>query len=174
MNLIQEIQNTTELWTEKTIERNGYIIQPGEVEKHIYFVKEGSLRIFFISEFEEHTIRFGYKNSLITSLSSFLTNSPSEYYMQAIKKSTLQVIRKDDFKTFVHENEDRQLQYQAILENVVVQQLEREIDLLTYSPVERVKRVQQRSPQLFQEIPSKYIASYLRMTPETLSRIRKS
>lgn len=53
-------------------------------------------------------------------------------------------------------------------------EIEREIDILTFSPAERLNRVQERSPHLFQEIPSKYIAAYLRMTPETLSRIRKS
>jgi hypothetical protein len=56
----------------------------------------------------------------------------------------------------------------------VLQQMERERDILTSSPLERYKRVLERSPQLFQEIPNKYIASYLRMTPETLSRIKKS
>jgi len=63
--------------------------------------------------------------------------------------------------------------WQRILEQLIYQQFEREIDLLTASPVERYKRVLARSPQLFQEIPGKYIASYLRMTPETLSRIKK-
>jgi len=67
-----------------------------------------------------------------------------------------------------------QRQYIALLETLVVQQMERELDLLTPSPLGRLARVQQRSPHLFQEIPLKYIASYLRMTPETLSRIRNS
>ena len=52
--------------------------------------------------------------------------------------------------------------------------MERELDLLTSSPHERIQRVLKRSPQVFQEIPAKYIASYLRMTPETLSRILNS
>ena len=65
------------------------------------------------------------------------------------------------------------LLWKQILELLVYQQMEREIDLLTYSPQKRYERVLQRSPQLFQEIPSKYIASYLRMSPETLSRLKK-
>jgi hypothetical protein len=58
------------------------------------------------------------------------------------------------------------------MEMVITQQIEREIDLLTVSPTERLKRVLERSPNVFQEVPLKYIASYLRMTPETLSRLR--
>lgn len=61
-----------------------------------------------------------------------------------------------------------------ILKDLIFQQMERERDLLTSSPFERYRRVLERSPQLFQEIPNRYIASYLRMTPETLSRMKKS
>jgi hypothetical protein len=60
------------------------------------------------------------------------------------------------------------------LEEQLALQVAREIDLLTDSPTMRLERILKRSPQLFNEIPLKYIASYLRMTPETLSRIRKS
>ena len=69
---------------------------------------------------------------------------------------------------------DNQNLWKQILEAFVIQQMDRETDLLTKSPEERFKRVLNRSPQLFQEIPHKYIASYLRMSPETLSRIKKS
>ncbi len=64
--------------------------------------------------------------------------------------------------------------WHLMMQQLVYQQLEREVDLLTQSPKERYKRVLKRSPQLFQEIPARHIASYLRMTPETLSRLKKS
>ncbi|WP_369806592.1 hypothetical protein [Tenacibaculum finnmarkense] len=60
------------------------------------------------------------------------------------------------------------------LNDFMYQQIEREIDLITYSPQKRFNRIFKRSPKLFQEIPQKYIASYLRMAPETLSRILKN
>lgn len=61
-----------------------------------------------------------------------------------------------------------------MLEDLVLQQLEREKDILTSSPKARFERVLKRSPKLFQEIPNKHIANYLRMSPETLSRLKKS
>ena len=64
--------------------------------------------------------------------------------------------------------------WKNILENLVCQLLEREIDILTTSPIERYRRVLKRSPTLFQEIPHKHIANYLRMSAETLSRLKKS
>jgi hypothetical protein len=57
---------------------------------------------------------------------------------------------------------------------MIIGQLEREVDLLTNDPAERYRRVLNRSPRLFQEVPAKYIANYLRMTPETMSRIKKT
>lgn len=172
--LIETVKNSNDIPFKKVeIKRNEFLITPGVVEKNIYLVEKGALRIFFLSEFEEHTIRFGYKDSIITSLSSFFKGTPSELYIQAIRKSTIISISKKDFQTFVNEDETRIRQYKNLLEDLIVQQMEREIDILTYSPIERYQRVLKRSPQLFQEIPLKYIASYLRMTPETLSRIKK-
>ena len=172
--LIEAVKNSTLISSKKIeVKRNEFLITPGMVEQNIYLVDKGALRIFFLSEFEEHTIRFGYKNSIITSLASFFKGTPSELYIQAIRKSTILSISKKDFQAFVDEDESRIRQYKNILEDLIVQQMEREIDILTYSPIERYQRVLKRSPQLFQEIPLKYIASYLRMTPETLSRIKK-
>lgn len=156
------------------IERNEFIIQAGSIEYHIYWIENGAVRAFYLTELEEHTIRLGYKGSLITSLSSFLKDTPSELYLQAIRKTRLKALSKTEFLKFIGDDRERLRQYNAMLEDLLVQQLEREIDLLTYSPVERLQRVLKRSPHLFQEVPAKYIASYLRMSPETLSRIQKS
>lgn len=169
--LLQELLTVS---SELTVAKNAFIVPEGKVDQHIYFIERGAVRVFLQSEFEELTIRFGYQGSFITSLSSFIKGTPSEFYIQAIRATKLRVISKVQFQEYI-DCDDRYLKlYNAILEGLVLQQLEREIDLLTYSPSERLQRVLERSPNVFQEIPSKYIASYLRMTPETLSRIRKS
>jgi CRP-like cAMP-binding protein len=168
--LLQELLAVS---SELTVAKNAFIVSEGKVDQHIYFIESGAVRVFLQSEFEELTIRFGYQGSFITSLSSFIKGTPSEFYIQAIRATKLRVISKAQFQEYI-DRDDRYLKlYNAILEDLVLQQLEREIDLLTYSPSERLQRVLERSPNVFQEIPSKYIASYLRMTPETLSRIRK-
>ena len=156
-----------------TLERNGFLKLKGSIDTNIYFVESGSLRIFVMDEQEEQTIRFGYKGNLIASLDSVLTNKPSLFYIQALKKSVLNVITRSQIDQFLLVEENRML-WTKLLENLVVQQLEREIDILTTSPKERYRRVFRRSPQLFQEIPHKHIANYLRMSAETLSRLKKS
>lgn len=81
---------------------------------------------------------------------------------------------KTAYNQWIQAQPERVDAWMQILEQLIYQQLERELDLLIESPSERLNRVLKRSPNLFQEIPLKYIASYLRMTPETLSRLRKS
>ncbi|MFK7949332.1 MAG: Crp/Fnr family transcriptional regulator [Saprospiraceae bacterium] len=164
-----------------SLKRNEYLTKEGQIERYIYLVQSGALRVILLTEHEEQTIRFGYQGSIINSLSSFFNETPSEFYIQAIRQTKVIAIPKTIFLTFVYpetsvvNNSLEHLQfYNAILENLITQQIEREVDILTHSPIERLKRVQARSPQLFQEIPAKYIAAYLRMTPETLSRIRNS
>lgn len=156
-----------------TIERNEFLKVKGSIDRNVYYVESGSLCVFVLDEYEEQIIRFGYKGNLIVALDSFLTGKPSDFCIQAIKKTVVRVISKHQMNHFL-KAENNQDMWIAILENLVVQQLEREIDILTSSPKERYQRVLKRSPQLFQEIPNRYIANYLRMSAETLSRLKKS
>lgn len=178
MNLITQLYNKIEsadLWEDyPALSRNEHLKVRGSIDTKLYFVKSGSLRVYVVDEFEEHTIRFGYQGSFITALDSFITGQPSDFYIQALKKTELKMITKTAYTSFMQSDPENLLLWHKILEQLVYQQMERERDILTSSPVERYKRVLKRSPQLFQEIPHKYIASYLRMTPETLSRIKKA
>lgn len=156
-----------------TLDRNEFLKIKGSIDTNIYYVESGSLRIFVLDDYEEQTIRFGYKENLIVALDSFLTGKPSNLFIQAIKKTIIKVVTKKQIQKFLETENNRNL-WMRILEDLVLQQMEREIDILTNSPKERYKRVLKRSPQLFQEIPNKHIANYLRMSAETLSRLKKS
>jgi CRP/FNR family transcriptional regulator, anaerobic regulatory protein len=158
----------------KVVERNNYIITPGQIEQNIYWVVNGAFKIYYQSAFEEHVLRFAYKNSTFMAIDSYINRLPSRYFIQAIKKSTIKTFPIKNVKEFISENKERLAQYNYLLESLILQQMEREIDLLIQSPIERYNRVLKRSPQLFQEIPNKHIAAYLRMSPETLSRLKKS
>ncbi len=171
--LIQQIEEN-DLWNPPiTLRRNEFLDVHGKVDRNLYFVISGSLRIFVVDEDEEQVIRFGYRDTFFAVLDSFLNSEPSDYYVQAIKETVLVSVSKKAFMDLVNESESNLKGWQMALEQLVLQQLERERDILTSSPKERYLRVLKRSPQLFQEIPNKHIASYLRMTPETLSRMKK-
>lgn len=156
-----------------TVERGDFLKKGGSIDTNIYLVENGSLYVFIMDGEEERIIRFGYKGNIIVSLDSFLTGKPSGFYIQAIKKTKLSIATKEAFLHFMQQSEAGQKLQVSILEGLVLQQIEREKDLLIQSPAERYKRILKRSPQLFQQIPNKYIASYLRMSAETLSRLKK-
>ncbi len=168
MQEIIELSDTT-----ITLERNEFLKVKGTIDTNVYYVESGSLRIFVLNNDEEQIIRFGYQKNLVAALDSYLSGKPSDLYIQALKKTVVRVITKAQIEEFLKE-ESHWLLWVKILEDFVLQQMEREIDILTSSAKERYNRVLKRSPQLFQQIPNKHIANYLRMTPETLSRLKKS
>jgi len=160
-NLLIDIDKRS-LWDKtQVLSRNEFLKIKGSTDTNLYFVVSGSLRIFVFDEEEEHTIRFGYKNNLIAALDSYITEQPSDLYIQALKKTSLKVICKKNFMAFVESSAKNLNAWQSVLGSLIFQQMERERDLLTSSPTERYRRVLKRSPQLFQEIPNKHIASYL-------------
>lgn len=153
--------------------RGTYLFKAGSIAKSAFFIKNGSVSVQCDMEKSTQIIRFGYAGSLITALDSYLNGKSSIYTIQALKASEVAIIPKSDLEAFWnYSNANRQLWLQ-IVESLIVQQMERELDLLTVEPALRYQRVMQRSPQLFQEVPHKYIANYLRMSPETLSRLKK-
>lgn len=173
-DLLALIETNDLIESELIVERNEFLKTAGSTDTRIYFIEEGSLRAYVLDGEEERTVRFGYRQNIFVSLDSFLTEKPSDFVIQAIKRSRIKVIPKKRFMEFIYRDEAHLKLWAAILEDLVVQQIEREKDLLIASPKERYERVLKRSPILFQEIPHRHIANYLRMTPETLSRLKKS
>lgn len=174
MTIIQTLLDSNLFQTKKIIQRYEFLKLSGSIDTNIYFIEKGSVRIFVNDDKEERIVRFGYEENIIVSLDSFLSGKPSEFYIQAIKKTIVRVASRKDFNEFIQFSEENLKLWNSILEDLVLQQIEREKDLLTNSPKIRYERVLKRSPKLFQEIPNKYIANYLRMSPETLSRLKKS
>lgn len=159
---------------EITLKRNEFLKNQNTIDSHIYFIKSGSVKISVLKENEEQIIRFGYDGNIIVALDSFISGKKSDFVIQAIKKTQILIAEKQDFLNFVYSDSENTLFYIKILEDLVLQQIEREKDLLQDSPKERFDRVFKRNPKLFQIIPNKHIANYLRMSPETFSRLKKS
>lgn len=167
--------NDQDLWY-KTLElkRGNFLHEAGETDTNIYYVASGTIRSYvLVNDGEEQIIRFGYQGDFVAAMDSFIGGGPTILYADALRKTTIRVIRKTEYMAALANNPEINRLWQKIMSWMITGQLEREIDLLTNNPEERYQRVLQRSPRLFQEIPAKYIANYLRMTPETLSRIKK-
>ncbi|RAW03359.1 Crp/Fnr family transcriptional regulator [Pseudochryseolinea flava] len=154
------------------LKRHQFLIEKDQTETNLFYIIEGSVRIYFPHNDEEICVGFGYDNSLICSYPSFIRNQPSTYYIQALSATSLMSIRKVDFYDLFSSFRKIETAWRELQEEALMGKIERETEMLTFTPEERYQRLIQRSPKVFQIIPRKYIASYLRMSPETLSRIR--
>jgi len=154
----------------QTFKKGQFLRAAGEHENQLFYIEEGAVKIYYLSELGEHIIRLGYPGSMLNSLSAYLSGAISELYIEAIRETKVRVLNREQINDVMSNSSA----YAKFLEALLVQQLERELDLLQDSPSQRLERVLSRSPHLFQHVPLKYIAAYLRMSPETLSRIRKS
>ncbi|HET9504635.1 MAG TPA: Crp/Fnr family transcriptional regulator [Hymenobacter sp.] len=155
------------------LRRGEFLVLPGEVEQRLCLVRAGLLRIYYpILPGEETCVGFGYANSLLCAFPSFVTGQPSAYGIQALRQSELLAINRADFQEFMENSPALARFWRAELEKALIGRMEHEIDLLLPDPAQRLARMRQRSPHIFQVVPRKYLASYLRMTPETLSRLR--
>ncbi len=178
MNSIQSLKqqlSEANIWKDHlTFNRWEYIKKENSKDTNLYFIEEGCVRVYFLEDAHEHSLYFGSKGSLISALDSFLSEKSSSMIIQCIQKTTIRVISKERFNSFIQEHESAFDLWQKALSELTQLQLEREKDLLIQSPTLRYERILSRQPELFQNVPHKYIASYLRMTPETLSRILNS
>jgi CRP-like cAMP-binding protein len=168
-----EIADFVACWTrEVVLRRSDFLVQPGQAEQHLYFIHHGLLRIYYPTASEEICVGFGHANTLICSFPSFAAGQPSEYAIQVLRQSALIAISRRDFQAFVERSPAFARFWRGELEKALVGRMEHEIDLLLPEPAHRLARLRQRSPHIFQFVPKKYLASYLRMSPETLSRLR--
>mgnify|MGYP001800988415 CR=1 FL=1 len=76
--IFAELYAAPDLWRPRTLNRNEFLSRAGEVDHNVYYVEEGAIRIFHITDHDEHTFRFGYRGSQITSQRSFYRGGPSE------------------------------------------------------------------------------------------------
>lgn len=174
-SIVQQLEEFGIAPTVRVFKRGDYIFRSGSTATEVYFIKEGSVLVSCdLGQDMEQVIRFGYAGSLITALDTYLSGKASIYSIEAIRQTTVCIIDREAMERFWSSSPERQQLWKTIIEALVLQQMEREIDLLIAEPKLRYQRVLARSPQLFQEVPQKYIANYLRMTPETLSRLQKS
>ena len=165
----------TAIWQRKVkLKRGEPLVLPGTVDRNLYRVDHGILVSCREVTGSQQYMRFGYAGDYVMSLDSYITGQPTEYTLLALRRTEVAVASHTAHEAWLREDSDHAAAWEAGKAWLILGLMEREVDLLTASPEERYRRVLARSPRLFQEAPAKYIANYLRMTPETLSRLKKN
>ncbi|MBP1541540.1 MAG: Crp/Fnr family transcriptional regulator [Prevotella sp.] len=150
------------------------ILKEGEVASNIYWVVKGLIRQFYYKNGKELTEYMATENMICMSIESLFKEQPSRLQIQAIEPTIVFAMPKSRLEREAVRNVNIQMLYRKILEeSLILSQIR--ADMLRFeSAPERYAKLVKRAPQLVLRAPLVYIASYLQMTPETLSRVRTS
>ena len=162
------------VFKERKIKRRQFILQEGDVCKLNTFVIEGCFKMYMVDgNGKEHNLQFAIENWWIGDIGSFHTEQPSKLYIEAIENSViLQINKEDQLKLFVEYPKFNRI-FRVMTENALVSSQRRILQNISSTAEERYLDFMERYPHFFNRISNVQIASYLGVTPEFLSTIRK-
>ena len=151
------------------------IIKKGEIENHISFIEHGIVRLVIPNEDLEKEVTFGFsfENEFISAYDSFITQIPSLYRLETLTDTSLWSISYNDLQYVYSNTNVGNAIGRFYAERLYLIKSKREQALLYESAEQRYLNLFTDRPNLIKEIPLKYIASYIGVTPQALSRIRK-
>ena len=152
--------------------KNEMILREGETCTNIYWVVKGLVRQFYFKNGKEVTEYMATESSIVMCIESLFLEQPTHLQIKAIEPSVLIALPKSDLEAVAMKSVNIQILYRKILEeSLILSQIH--ADMLRFeSAQDRYQKLIKRQPQLVLRAPLVYIASYLQMTPETLSRVR--
>lgn len=157
-----------------TLKKNQLLVAENQVCPYFCFVESGILQHAIVVEAEEKTTYLALRDSVTSSLNSFLNKIPSRKSIKALVDCQLWVIDLENFKDLLMNNQAFHQFYYNLIERQIMLIDDYRIDLLTLSPEERYKKLLATEPKLLQEVPLHYLASFLGISNRHMSRIRKN
>lgn len=170
----EELFEAQHLFTTILLKKEEFFSKAGRISDRIGFVQSGLLRSFFTINGKETTSFFQTADSIAVALASFLQMKPALENIQALESTELIVISRKDLLDLYNENWKWQQVGRIFIEQYYIKMEQRLIILQSQSAQDRYEYFLQEYPELIQSVPLYYIASFLGMSPETLSRIRKA
>lgn len=157
----------------KHLRKKEFLLQDGNICDFICFIDKGSIRHFHIKDGLEKTCDFSFENSWATDFQSFTHNTSCIMNLQAIEETTVFLIKNENLYKLYKECNKYETFGRIMAEQVAQRATEIAMSLSSDKPEERFQNLIKKQPDLFQRIPQKYIANFLGILPESLSRIRK-
>ncbi len=149
------------------------LLKAGQSEDYLSFVEEGKIRFYIPKEENDFTFSFSFANTFVSAYDSFLAQLPSIYHVETLTETILWRLTYKDLQAIYAETEIGNTIGRNASEGLYLENFRREISLLTDTAEQRYLKLFTEQPQLIQKIPLKYIASYIGITPQALSRIRR-
>jgi len=157
----------------KEFEKNELLLRAGEVENFMYFLVDGVTRIFQNKNDIEYTLRFNFPITPFNSYASFIKQTPSIINVEAITNVKVLRVSYNDMQSLYDESKMAERLGRRLIELLYVQKEMKELQMHSKTAEDYYSELLKANDSLVQHIPQKYLASYLGITPESLSRIRK-
>lgn len=157
----------------KKYAKKEFILEEGEICDKIFFINSGSARDYFNIEGEEKIVQFFFEDSWYTDYGSFLTGRPTNENLQAIEPCEVVFFKKSDLYNLYETNPVFDKVGRVMAENAFMALMQLNSMIKNLEPDERYLYLIKQRPELMERIPQHYIASYLGIQPQSLSRIRK-
>jgi CRP-like cAMP-binding protein len=155
------------------INKGDCVLREGQICKKIYYINSGCFKAYYIADGKENVLEFFIEDDWFVELSSFINEIPSPFYIEAIENSEIYYLSKEKFEVLRDNNHNWERFYCRLLEK----HISRFIYLLnqkrSFSNEERYKKILKNRPNLINRIPQYLIASYLGLTTEGLSKLRR-
>lgn len=156
------------------LNKKSYLIEAGKIENYLYFIEKGILRYWTQdSEDKEVTFWYSFSGEFANSYYSLKQNTLSEFNIQALTDSVVWRVEKECLFDIYSKSLTLNIIAREIMEDIFTRKILREISLLKLTPEDRYKELLSKEPELIKTIPLKHLASYIGVTPQALSRIRK-
>lgn len=169
----QEAEIVQSLFTYKKYRRKQYILQEGDVTRYETFIVKGVTRTYEVDDRgQEHIIQFGLEDWWVGDLYSFLTGNPTTYNIDCLEDTEVLHITKVDLETLYEKVPKMERHFRIMIQNAFIASTRRLSASLAKSAPERYEEFINKYPQIEQRVANHQIASYLGITPQTLSRIR--
>lgn len=159
----------------KRMRKRQFLLQEGDTCRHIAFIEEGALYSYSVDEKgNQHVMQFGFEGWWIADLQSFLTNTPSTLNIEVLEDCELLLIDKKNQEKLLREIPDYGEYTRILFQNAYVALQQRVENALGLTAEEKYSRLIDRNPEFMNRVPLHLVASYLGVSPETLSRVRGS
>ncbi len=169
----QEWQLHQSILSRRFLKKGEFLLRGGEVCDHVTFINNGHFRVYNIVNEEELTINFAFEGNYVTDYISFVSRRPSSDFILAMDDAEILQIKYNDLQATYEKSPVWQKFGRIMAEYILVFIAERNKALLFNTPEERYINLMKERPKVIERIPQQYIASYLGIKPESLSRIRK-
>ena len=157
---------------EHTFPTKTTLLEAGETARNLYFIRQGCIRLWFNQDGKDVTLQFFFEGQGVASIESFLQGTPSPFSVETIEPTTAWVCERTDLLRLAENFTELKDEFNTLIVNRLINYTHLFLSRIKDTPQERYENLLREHPEIIQRVPQHYIASFLGITPVSLSRIK--